>query len=761
MASWIDPTLVLFPTLAVIFAFIAVAVRHIISISFGSYRIIREHAEKQELLFHEQGSTITSTPLSSSSASSTEYQLARLANPEPQKAQMQLHKELYFKLQHLEQYPEILPQARDLLISLFSETLADALKTPKAGILSIAEYSREHLLDFQRKGDEQVLEQWEQYLAKRGTGAQREMFRDKEEAKWWLTQSAPVKYVDGAWLGHMNKITTPFALRGVMKDAWQVLSEELGDGDLEKNHVYIYRQLMKVAEPSLPSGDSADFIHPRHKLNEPGIWKAAVAQLLISLFPHQFLPEILGFNMHFEAVSLETLKVSRELKELNFDPYYFILHISIDNAHSGHTAMAVEAVIKYIQLIQLSYGDTAAQQAWTRVQAGYILSKGLPTAPVCPGVQKPTVPPFPRNELEAGVIKIFKAKAEVAHKVHCGSRIKIGRHTLVEWLEPSILISAQRQMEFLDDLSNTKLWICKGDSNKSRFMKELSWRGKMFGSFTQTEVHVIEQWINSLNSEALDAKFYWRFINQSELPSHRIFQHQDIRVDHPVFAPLPVNDLLARQLPSIAFPLPAGSITSRIIDARVPNLAKLFPLWFTHPCLLEHFICIPAKTTTSTACSVLRVLRAQSGFGPEGPIVSGIDEMRREESHGLVELGLQMVQRSKFPEPGCLTEVLDSWESEFGLLMLHLCKRPIEHGGVLLGLAMAFVDLHDAVARSSALLSTGSRQVLTKIATREREGLNSCLENLRGTSTSQFADFGRGYHLGRAEIEKCFESPKI
>ena len=59
--------------------------------------------------------------------------------------EMQMYKELYFKLQNLDQYPEILPQARDLLISMFSKTLAASVKNSKAGILSVERYTRDGL----------------------------------------------------------------------------------------------------------------------------------------------------------------------------------------------------------------------------------------------------------------------------------------------------------------------------------------------------------------------------------------------------------------------------------------------------------------------------------------------------------------------------------------------------------------------------------------------------------------------------------------
>ncbi|KAK6511609.1 hypothetical protein TWF481_000524 [Arthrobotrys musiformis] len=674
-------------------------------------------------------------------------------------ASMRLHKELYYKLQHLERHYEVLPQARDTLISLFSETLEQASKTPDAGILSIKHYSRDALLKFQQHEDNKIMDMWEQYLARRKAKGPREMFETKEEARWWLVQSSPVKYVDGAWLGHINKITTPFGLRRVIKNAWQVLSEELGDGDLEKNHVYLYRRLMETVEPGFPAGDDFDFIDPKHQLNEPGIWKAAVAQLLISLFPHQFLPEIIGFNMHYEAMALETLKVSKELKELGLDPYYFVLHISIDNADSGHTAMALQTAMEYIELIQKRDGDSAAGHTWKRIQAGYILSKGLPTAPICPRFRtSPSSLPvdtktFPRNTTEAEVIRIFKAKAIVSQKIHCNSRVKFGGRTIAEWLAPGGLESKKQEMQFLDALSNSKPWVFKGDSGRSHLMKELSWQGRMFGSFTQSETHSIKQWIDTLGGGGTvsDPAFYWKFINEPQISSIKALKTVDIRVHHPVFAQLPANNILAQLLPSTSHLPRAPSINT----AATTNWENLLPLWFTHPCLLEHFICVPAQTTTPMACAIIRVLRAQSGFAPEDSIVAGMDEVRRKESIGLVELGLEMVKVSGFAEPTSLKDVLENWRSDFGLLMLHLCKRPIENTGLLLGLAMSFVDLHDAVASSPTFLSSDSRRLLSNIAKRERDNLESCLRDLQD-NPPRFLDFCRGYHFGRAEIDRCF-----
>jgi hypothetical protein len=97
------------------------------------------------------------------------------------------------------------------------------------------------------------------------------------------------------------------------------------------------------------------------------------AQLLISLFPHEFLPEILGFNLHYELLTMDTLKAARELPEFGISGYYFALHISIDNSDSGHTAMALETVVRYLEIIR-EQDPAMVLGVWKRVQAGYVLS---------------------------------------------------------------------------------------------------------------------------------------------------------------------------------------------------------------------------------------------------------------------------------------------------------------------------------------------------------------------------------------------------
>ncbi|KZM27475.1 uncharacterized protein EKO05_0005245 [Ascochyta rabiei] len=669
------------------------------------------------------------------------------------------YKRLYHKLHNLEHHFEILPECRELLLSFLSSTLDDALRDPDSGILSVKEFSREELHQFLKEKDFGVTNRWEEYLARRRAGGSREVFGDMEEAKWWLKQAAPVKYVDGAWLGHINKITTPFKYRNITKNAWQVMSEELGDGDLAKNHVYVYRQLMDDIDAGLPAADSEDFIDSCHNLDQTRCWKAAVAQLLISLFPHDFLPESLGFNMAYESLPLHLLKTVKELREVRLNPYYFELHISIDNADSGHAAMAMAAVADYIDRIEQDEGAAAAKVAWKRVQAGYVLAEGLPTTPESPSLKVEAEETFPRTETEAALLNIFAAKAFVAHKIHCNSRLKIGRRSLVDWLEPEAFTDKQWQREFIYDLGSCKPWVVKGESENSRLVKELSWEGKMFGSFTQTEVEVVKTWIDNLGSPVqtpqTDPRVYFDFTKQPSEPSETVIPVKpDIFVDYPVSSTLTLSSL---DFAHEGFDFKALELTTDKV-----NLLDLLPLWFTSPALLESLPSVPVRAADAFGSALVRVLRAQTGFDVEGLGVAGMDEVHRTgsgQASGIVELGLEICRRADICVPATLKDIVGSSNAEsvaFARWMMSLSTHWLTHCDVLIGMSWAFMELHELIAGlelENSILSPESAQVLQGIARRERAGLEACERDI-SESEQRKRDFERGLATANRAIRR-------
>jgi hypothetical protein len=711
---------------------------------------------------------------------------------EPTNKEMEAHKQLYYKLHNLERHPEILPECRQLLLSLLSTTLTEAFKTPEPSILSIPTFSRTSLNDFLKAKDTTVTTQYEAYVTRRRAGAPREMFATKPEAEWWLKQSAPVKFVDGAWLGHIHKTSTPFAFRNITKNAWQVLSEELGDGDVIKNHVHVYRALMHSIGADLPRNDDVDFIHARHALDSANVWKAAVAQLVISLFPHDFMGEVLGFNLAYESLPLHLLKTVKELRELGLSAFYFELHISIDNADSGHAAMAVAAVCDYIDLVGQREGEEAAGVAWRRVQAGYVLAEGLGTTPKIerkqsrglvapahaeeaplyvnakqyhhvPKTRLAGVKPeddfritSKRTEKEGRVLEVFARKTLVAHKIHCNSRLRIGKRLLVEWLEPNAFTDVKWQKDFLEDLSNCKPWVVKGESSESRLIKELSWEGKMFGSFTQTEVEIVKAWIDELGEP--DGTAYFEFTGRDAFKP--LAAQQDILADYPVLLPrLPAQPDMSTTDPNVEIDAPPAYTFDNL------NITNFLPLWFASQTLLESLPSLPIHTADTFGSAIVRVLRAQMGFDVDGAGVAGMDEVHRtDRGHaiGIIELGFRMCHCAGLKEPENLRAVVALGDAEtvvFAEWMAWMGMRWLAYRDVLVGMAWAFMEIHEMVAGldgECGLLDQSDMRILKGIARSERVRLQVCRREIVADAV-RTADFRKGVAVGRRAIEACFK----
>ncbi|KAI9678985.1 MAG: hypothetical protein M1822_007411 [Bathelium mastoideum] len=691
----------------------------------------------------------------------------------------QWYRNLFFQLQNVEDHPNVLELARRELLVMFSRGISLALEQPKGSILNLEHYDAKRVWDFINNEHEEVLTEWKGYLKRREEGQGPELFATAEAAKAWLVQHAPVKFVDGAWLGHTHKVTTPFALRTVTKDAWQVLSEELGDGDLAKHHVSLYRQLLQDVGCPLPDGHTVDFIKSSHwdGVDNHGAWKAAVGQLLISLFPNEFLPEILGFNMHYELVTLDTMRANHELKALGINPYYFLIHIAIDNADSGHTAMATHTVTRYLDTVRATEGEEALKQAWKRVQVGYTLSQTLGSQEQDgsnSGVTetRSTIPDIPLNSLSARVIDIFKAKASVSHQFHCQCRAKIGGQTVAEWLAPSMWMHPHQEqhLKLLTALSRAKPWVYPGESNKSLLVRELQWKGRMFGAFTHDEVVTLAAWIDSLGSES-DSWLYWNFTSRTPQASKDVIgELRDPARHYPVVIPHDAVEMDKRfQGPEADdSDLEMGQQSlARPTSARLPDVVAL---WFAHIGLLENCINTPSRTASPLYASILRLLRAQAGFASETHIVAGMDEMKRPFCPSLVGIGQELIARAGWTtaasaEPGCLHDVLllaasQGQREESAKLardMLRWGARPSANLGLLLGLALAFLELKEVVAGAPGLLSGESQCVLRAIVARERQSLEECTRELRDVEGAQYKQLIRGYKFGQVALGNCLQ----
>jgi hypothetical protein len=305
---------------------------------------------------------------------------------------------------------------------------------------------------------ETVGAEYHAYLQARRAGAPRRYFSCKAHALYFIRNVAPTKLVDGAWLfGLLSRWDDPD-----FRPLIQTYLEELGDGVPEKNHVVLYKKLMAAH-----GCDQWDDLPEDH-------FTQGAIQLALGYDAEHWLPEIVGYNLGYEQLPLHLLITAYELNELGVDPYYFTLHITVDNGGSGHAFKAVQALRQLLPRC----GDDAA--FLRRVRDGYRLNDlGASTCSV--------IADF---DLQAELVRILAAKSVVGKNMH-SDYCRVAGRSINDWLaEP------HRIPELLGALEAAG-WIKRGEAaGNSRFWRLIqSERAEMFGVFSAYEQQVLADWI--------------------------------------------------------------------------------------------------------------------------------------------------------------------------------------------------------------------------------------------------------------------------
>ncbi|MES2830359.1 MAG: iron-containing redox enzyme family protein [Pseudomonadota bacterium] len=305
---------------------------------------------------------------------------------------------------------------------------------------------------------------YQQYLSERKSGAPRAYFKTKSHALHFLKAVAPTKTVDGAWLYGLVKHWNDARFGSLIR----IYLEELGSGSPDKNHVVLYKKLL-----SAQGCDKWTNLSDTHFVQ-------GLIQLSLAHHSDQFLPEIIGFNLGYEQLPLHLLITAYELNELGIDPYYFTLHVTVDNADTGHARNALAGLREAWPVV----GDEA--RFYQRVMNGYKLNMlGASTNSI--------IQDF---DLEEELITIFKEKSVAGNQVH-SDYCRVAGRTINDWLRIAEDIPA-----FMAALEKAG-WIKRNqDPEESRFWKLLQGdRAEMFGVFSPYELQVIYDWIKGDASE--------------------------------------------------------------------------------------------------------------------------------------------------------------------------------------------------------------------------------------------------------------------
>ncbi|MEP6606266.1 MAG: iron-containing redox enzyme family protein, partial [Nitrosospira sp.] len=300
--------------------------------------------------------------------------------------------------------------------------------------------------------------QYEQYLKTRRFGDPRRYFVNKSHALYFLKSVAPTKLVDGAWLYGLLEHWSD----GRYYDLIRIYLEELGEGIPDKNHVVIFKKLLAAHE-----------CDQGNNLNDAYYVQGAI-QLSLAHHARAFLPEAIGFNLGYEQLPLHLLITAYELNELDIDPYYFTLHITVDNAVSGHAKKALNGLFEALP-------RTMNRKAFfERVINGFKLNLlGASTNEI-----------IEEFDLHEELMKILATKTGVGAQMH-SDYCRVGGKSVNQWLSDPTQLSA-----FLDSLEQTG-WICRHQNPEhSRFWKLLQGEhAEMFGVFNAYERQVLYDWI--------------------------------------------------------------------------------------------------------------------------------------------------------------------------------------------------------------------------------------------------------------------------
>ena len=300
--------------------------------------------------------------------------------------------------------------------------------------------------------------QYREYLAARKGGAPRRYFHNRAHALNFIKAAAPTKLVDGSWLYGMLKHWDSPDFQPLIK----TYLEELGEGAPSKNHVTIYRKLL--ATHGIDNWES---------LSDDHFVQGAI-QLALGQNADRFLPEVIGFNLGYEQLPLHLLITSYELNEFGIDPYYFTLHVTVDNAATGHAQKAVQALLDLMPRV----GDRAA--FYQRVLDGYRLNElGASTNSV--------IADF---DLQDELVRILEQKSVVGKNMH-SDYCRVAGRSVNEWL------GEQGQVPGFLAAMETAGWIKRGQEvEHSRFWRLIEGeRAEMFGVFSAYEQQVLRDWI--------------------------------------------------------------------------------------------------------------------------------------------------------------------------------------------------------------------------------------------------------------------------
>jgi hypothetical protein len=383
----------------------------------------------------------------------------------------------YFHIMlNLDSYPDFLPTARSLaerFLGAARAKLADGSLEPELRAFPYTTAAFRERLDAVYQG---LADDVTRYETQRGwTG------RTRADVIEWMVQMAPFNQTDGAWLRSIAPVGPMDEVQALL---FSIYSDEIGGGDPDRNHANIYTELLRSVDVELPDLRSRDYA------DEPRIVDAAYTlplfQLVVSQFPQDYFPELLGMTQYLEWSSIELRSQVLLNRHFGIDTRFYEMHVAIDNAASGHGALAQRAVERHLEQVRVDLGDEARQDQWQRIWTGYVAfaTTGSLGQEVAEKLRRVAAP----AERVAAMIADRAPRARLNH----GTR-KLGGTLLND-----LFAAPEKLMATLVDTGR----IVPGDPEHSPFFDLVGEDGPMYRVFDEEEIEVWRDWTRSLAAPA-------------------------------------------------------------------------------------------------------------------------------------------------------------------------------------------------------------------------------------------------------------------
>jgi L-Lysine epsilon oxidase N-terminal/L-lysine epsilon oxidase C-terminal domain/Iron-containing redox enzyme len=388
---------------------------------------------------------------------------------------MQLdERDLFFKLMNVTDHPDVLPDARAYVKAWlnWAEKFSNSPDTAPADQIYF-EYTDQA---FQDRLDV-IYQELVDAAADSDPGAPGQILQCYADMVTRIVQLAPFNLVDGSWLHNIGRVGPIDEVSALLFSIWM---DEMGDGDVARNHCNIYQDLCHSVGFYPPPINTREFAFDPRFLDSA--FTVAAFELAISQFTEDYYPEIIGMTLQLEWEVLDLKPTRDQIVYFGIDPHFYVLHIGIDNAVNGHGQRAASAVRLYLQNIRLLSGEAAVQAAWRRIWNGFVAFGNMGF------LGEDLANLVTQKSLRHQMIQMIERKANYGRRNH--QQYTIGATRIDEWFA--------NPPGFLDALEE-HAWITPGNWANSRMHALMSFEtGPMFRVFTDDEIALWAAYTESL-----------------------------------------------------------------------------------------------------------------------------------------------------------------------------------------------------------------------------------------------------------------------